>query len=381
MKKISILSIAIFWGITLFAQNNIEQVLLPQSFLLPTRESIKLNTFWYDTSGLPYKGLGNQANGNIPLPPQWYINGKPENAQSFSDGVLTVDPSLQSATYLAPLGIPAKNPVAISVSFADPNDIKKTITLVSNITIVEPGKNWYVTYTYSGAKNTSSKSGDETYQKKESVTGTASLLIKPDPADEAGFISIVSEQGAGTIINSSISGTLSQKNNYVSKDMAGNIDKKNVRTCTGTVSPGRGGIEFQYDPTQISGEQITFNAGFSFDLTGKDIWWKKDSNGKLKEIVNAVDEKQAEHFLLGSSNDIIHKIPNGFIIDYHSSKDTSYTSGRFKNHDITKEDYHFIIKKRYIKEKEKLPLEPLVNPKLPLLPLVGAKLPLEPLVK
>ena len=129
MKKLFIFSAGIILSITGVAQNNIQQVLLPESFLLPIGESIKLNTFSYDTSGLPYKGLGSLANGKMPLPPQWYINGAPENGQTFSDGVLTLDNSLESANYGAPLGIPAKNPVAISVSFQDPNDIKKAINL------------------------------------------------------------------------------------------------------------------------------------------------------------------------------------------------------------------------------------------------------------
>ncbi len=387
MKKLSVLSIAITLFTTSFAQNNIQQVLLPETFLLPTSESIKLNTFSFDTSGLPYKGLGSPANGKLPLPPQWYINGIPENAQKFSDGVLTLDNSMESATYVAPLGIPAKNPVAISVSFQDPNDLKKTITLVSNITIVEPGKNWYVTYTYSGGENKHSKppgaGGVETID-NTTKTGTVSMIIEPNPTDEKGYILINQQEGAGKTIDYMASGKLSENSSYVSKDMSGKIDEKIIRKHTGKVTPGEGGLDFEFDPTGKPGEQITLNAGLSFDLTGKDIFWNTNGGRPLKQvdIVN-IDEKTARNIGIGHSNDIIHKIPNGFRIDYHFLKDTSYTDAQGnKNNEVSKEDYHFIIKKRYIKEKEKekLPLEPLIDPKLPLLPLADdSKLPLAPL--
>jgi hypothetical protein len=63
------------------------------------------------------------------------INGNDLGHQDPNDGRLQVgiDGSL---SYEAPYHIPAKNPVAIAVSFISPKDNKTRITLISNITIV-----------------------------------------------------------------------------------------------------------------------------------------------------------------------------------------------------------------------------------------------------
>ena len=68
--------------------------------------------------------------------PHWMLNGR--NASSASnDGHLSPDLTFLTATYKAPAAVPAKNPVAVAVSFHPGDTAKGLVTLICNINIVD----------------------------------------------------------------------------------------------------------------------------------------------------------------------------------------------------------------------------------------------------
>jgi hypothetical protein len=68
----------------------------------------------------------------------WMVNGKPLNQQDATVGTLRAQAVIDRATYTAPHVVPAKNPVALSVTFSPPGG-KASITLVCNVTIRDQG--------------------------------------------------------------------------------------------------------------------------------------------------------------------------------------------------------------------------------------------------
>lgn len=68
----------------------------------------------------------------------WTLNGKTVDAQNAADGHLAPSEVQGQAVYTAPHAVPAKNPVAVAVSFR-PTPTGPALTLVANITVVDKG--------------------------------------------------------------------------------------------------------------------------------------------------------------------------------------------------------------------------------------------------
>ncbi|MBX6381273.1 MAG: hypothetical protein IRZ01_11430 [Thermoflavifilum aggregans] len=120
----------------LHAQTVNDYVLLPSSATLRPNQSLTLTIKKLDsTSGFPVKEATDIGLGDAKTP-HWMMNGN-STTLSGSEGTLNPDLSFLKATYTAPSKIPAKNPVAISVSFQPDDKSKTLVTLICNIKIVD----------------------------------------------------------------------------------------------------------------------------------------------------------------------------------------------------------------------------------------------------
>jgi hypothetical protein len=141
------------------AQNIGDFVLLPGSAsILPVDEQMKFIIQWYSGDGTPHEGVNAYSKGQLP---EWAINGQPWTNQNPANGKLSLKLTFEKATYAASSKIPPANPLVISVRFHASDTSKEMITLICNVTIVDPGNKWYVSFTYSGSNFNSDNSGTE----------------------------------------------------------------------------------------------------------------------------------------------------------------------------------------------------------------------------
>jgi len=134
--KTIIICIGIFNTMHLSAQTGYEYALVPSSATLNCGESITLVIKRIDTTTyLPTQLATEIGVGNVATP-VWMINGNSNNLTG-SEGTLQPDLTFIKATYTAPAKVPAKNPIAIAVSFQPSENSKTLLILVCNIKIVE----------------------------------------------------------------------------------------------------------------------------------------------------------------------------------------------------------------------------------------------------
>jgi hypothetical protein len=346
MKQFIIIIFLLGYAMTSSAQVANDYVLLPgATHLLPTGEHLKLIIQWHDIDGTPHEGISAFLKTQTP---EWFINGKPLTNQDAGEGNLSVDLTLENAVYTAPATIPKTNPVNISVRFHPTDTSKLIVTLVCNITVIDPGNKWYVAFTYTSFDTQSDISTNELHTNTTHTTANASMLIKGAPAEADGHTSINTDYD--TIVTYNNSGNWSQQTLDVSKDINGNIEEKTERNYNGSVTKDQRGIEFEYDPSPGGIKELAA-AGLSFSKIGKEQFWKRNDNNALVSTTETVNEPSGKDILLGSNKDVVKKTKDGFTIDGHVQQDTSYTDVTGVKHTAHATTiYHVIISRKASKK-------------------------------
>lgn len=303
-----------------YSQNVFSYVLLPgSSYILPVEEQMKFIIQWYSIDGNMHEGVNAYSKKQLP---EWTINGQSLSNQNPANGKLTVDLSIEKATYTAPSKIPSENPVVIAVRFYASDTSKEMIILICNVKIVDPGNRWYVAYTYSGTSFKSDKSATEERTDNSHITGSAAMLINGTAPDKNGQVTINTSEG-DSITSYSSSGQWTENILEISKDLTGAITEKTIRNHEGTVTKDKNGIEFEYDPSPGGMRGLT-GAGLNFSGSGADQFYVRNNKNNLVKKDES-DGTFTTAILLGHDNDILKKTKNGFTIDYVEKKDTSYT--------------------------------------------------------
>ncbi|MDE3213393.1 MAG: hypothetical protein KGM98_09170 [Bacteroidota bacterium] len=301
------------------AQNVNDYFLIPgSSFLLPEGESMHLYIHYFGPDGTMHEGVDSY---NKQLP-QWFLNGKPRNQSGPKSGKLSEDLSFEHATYTAPSQIPPGNPVTISVQFHPSDSSKTLVTLLCNVTIIQPAHNWYITFTYESTTESSDNSATQTEEYRSHKTGSASMVIRAESEDDDGQIRINTEDDS--VLLSKTSGTWQEDRVHISRNMLGAVQDKDIRHHTGKVTTQKAGFEFEYD-SDPNGERGLAGTGLDYDVQGTDRFFKMDNDNHLVETDEEVHEPYGTNILLGSSEDHLKKTRDGFQIDYSVSKDTTYT--------------------------------------------------------
>ncbi len=325
-----------------YGQSVNNYVLVPgASSFLPVDEQMKFAIQWYSDNGTPHEGVNAFSKNQLP---EWTINGQPWTSQNPANGKLAVDLTFEKATYTAPSKIPAINPVVIAVRFHASDSSNEMITLICNITIVDPGNKWYVSFTYAGNSFSSDKSASEERTSSNQITGSASMLINGTPPDKDGQVTINTSEG-DSIVSYSSSGQWTEKILEISRDLTGSITEKTIRNHEGTVTKDKNGIEFEYDPSP-GGIKGLAGAGLNYSGGGKDEFYSRDDNNQLVKKDEA-DGPFGTNILLGHDKDILKKTSNGFTIDYVEKKDTSYTDVLGTVHKaVSNIEYHVTISRK-----------------------------------
>jgi hypothetical protein len=303
--------------------------LLPgAAHLLPVGQSMRLAIQWWGLEGQPHEGAKLLLSGKMP---EWMVNGKSLNSQDPAEGNLSADLSFERAIYTAPTRVPPVNPVAVSVRFPVSETNPAVVTLLCNVTIVDPGDKWYVSFTYSDSDFRSDVSSLEEHRIVSYKTGSAAMLIKGNPPGADGHVSINTE--SDTIVSYSSWGHLSERLIDITKDLTGAVEEKTIRNHTGEVGKDRSGFEFEYDPSP-GGVKGLAGAGLSFNKTGLDQFWKRNDLNRLVETKETVNELNGANILLGNSADVLKKTPDGFVIDFTDKKDESSTDSSGMRHEV-----------------------------------------------
>lgn len=326
---------------TIYAQSVNDYNLLPgPEIILPIGESADFKIYWSNVIGTPNFGTKTQFS-NV-TPPAWTLNGKLSGLPASSEGRLVRDLTFTKAAYYAPDKVPKINPVTIAVKFKANDSSKEEVTLVCNVKIVDPGQNWFFAYICSKSSKETIRSSFRDFTKTTKAIGSASMLIDASPPQD-GYVIINTEQG-DKVISSRVNGIYNFYQSDVEKAPNGNLQEKTLRNYAGTPVKSQG-LLFEYDPSLKGFKGGIQGAGISFDVTGTDEFWKEDVNlYKLKKTINKVSEKYYDGILLGSNDENIKKIKNGFSMDFSQSKDSSYTDILEAKHTIiSKEQYHAVL--------------------------------------
>lgn len=145
----SFLLATVLFASALYAQDDGGFILYPghRSTLAPG-DKISLSVQYIKTDGTPV----NVSSDEIV---SWNINGHALNALAPTDGDLSPDLTLTKAVYTAPVAVPEKNPVAVSVTLTSKSG-KGVMILVCNVTVLK------VKYTITmDAENTLAESGED----------------------------------------------------------------------------------------------------------------------------------------------------------------------------------------------------------------------------
>ena len=134
MKKITILAGFILIMLRVQAQSAQDYTLSAGSNLtLPIGGSVSLNILKFTKAGdpAPANDIGIGATN-----PVWLLNGQTGGTNS-GEGELHTDLTFLKSTYTAPMQVPVRNPVAVSVTFHPNDGSNSVVTLVCNITVVD----------------------------------------------------------------------------------------------------------------------------------------------------------------------------------------------------------------------------------------------------
>ena len=324
-----------------FAQNITNYYLLPNDITLPVGEKMDLNIYWIDS-------IGNIHTGSNAIlkeaPPVWTINGQPSTATNTSEGSIHSGLSMTGGVYTAPGKVPPINPVTAAVKIRANDSTKEEVTLVCNIKIVDPGQNWFFAYTCLKTSEETIKSTFQDFTKQIKAIGSASMLVDAPPPEKNGYVIINTEQESDHAINPRVNGFYNFHEDDIRKAPNGNTEERTLRNYAGTPAHTQG-LLFEYDPSLKGFKGGIQGAGISFDVTGNDEFWKPDTyTNKLKKTIEKTSEKAYDGIGLGSNNDNVKKIKNGFSIDFSQSKDSSYTDIEGAKHTINSmEQYHAVL--------------------------------------
>ncbi|WP_462231330.1 hypothetical protein [Mucilaginibacter sp.] len=306
----------------IFAQNVSNYNLLPGSkIILPVGAATTFKIYWNGNNGEMITGTATEFILKI-LPPLWTLNGKQSNAPANAEGHLSSDMSFMRATYTAPDKVPKINPVTVAVKFKANDSSKEEVTLLCNVEIVDPGKNWYFRYSCTQSSEETWKSTNEDHTKRSSGSGSGTMIVDAPP-EQNGYVIINTEQG-DPVINSTVSGTYTYYESDITTGPNNEVDEKTIRKYSGTPKKGQG-LLFEYNSKDKGDQGGIQDAGIGFNITGTDEIWNHDANGKLRKVTNPADEKGSASIGLGHKEDKVTKIKNGFTIEYSQSKDSSNT--------------------------------------------------------
>ena len=316
------------------AQDVTKYYLLPDMAVLPIGNKVDLQIVWENKDYQGHEGSNAITKGSLPV---WTINGQPPTVANRDEGSIFSGLSETDGVYTAPDKVPPINPVTIAVKFRANDSTTQEVTLLCKVAILDPGKNWYFSYTYTKSTSDKTKSQNEEFSKQTNLAANSSMIIDAAPPYEGSVLINTSE--GDSIVAYAAGGSYSEDIKDVSYEANRSIAEKTVRHYTGQPSKRRSGLEFQYDPTEGGGIQ---GAGLTFDITGTDKFWKpgNDFPGQLKETTNPVDDKNARDIILGHSKDVVKKIKDGFTIDYNQTRDTTYTDFKGMHTIKTMEQYH-----------------------------------------
>jgi len=324
------------------AQSAIDYILIPgASCMLPVDAQMKLDVDWYGADGTLHEGVNAFSARQLP---EWSINGRPATLQDPSAGLLSVDLTLDRATYTAPPGIPKTNPVTIAVKFHSSDTSTEVVTLVCQVRIVDPGNRWYVSFTYKSSSAEADRSATSLRTSNSRIWGSASMLILAAPPDPGGQVTINTSEG-DSIMSYSSAGQWAESIREISKDLSGTVIEKTIRDHEGTVSTDQNGIEFEYDPAP-GGIRGLAGAGLGFSGGGKELFYSLDDQNRLA-LKDENDGPFGTHILLGHGRDVLKKTTDGFTIDYREQQDTSYTDALGHLHTARGEvTYHVTISRK-----------------------------------
>ena len=317
------------------AQDISNYFLAPTGLILPVGEKIDIKIRWEDHtfSDKFHEGTAAILSGLLPA---WSIVSKPNTVANKDEGSIATPLSMMDAVYTAPEKIPSVNPVTVAVKFKANDTSKQEVTLLCTIKIVDPGQNWFFSYSYLQSAFDKTVSQSEEHYDEVNVNANSSMIISAAPPDK-GYVLINTGEG-DSILDYASGGSYSEDVKDVSYEVNRTVAEKMVRHCTGQPSKRRSGLEFSYNPSDGGGIQ---GAGLTFDITGTDKFWVPgDAPGQLKETTESIDDKNARSILLGHSKDVVKKIKNGFSIDYRQSKDTTYTDFKGTHTIKMTEQYH-----------------------------------------
>ncbi len=338
-RAASLLFLASLLGAAAGAQDANDYVLVPgSSQLLPQGESLSLAIQWIGLDGTPHAGVYGGVNSRVP---EWTVNGKPLDRQDPAEGRLTVDLSLERATYRAPGGLPPVNPVTVAVRFQSSDTSRSLVILVCEIQVVQPANQWYVTFSFHGSQLSEDRSATEEHHYQRREAGSGSLLIRGAPPERDGSVSLNTEYDS--IVASRASGSWAERIEDVTRDLNGAIEEKTIRNHRGNAHPQPNGIAFSYDPSP-GGIRGLAGAGLGFDKRGQDQFFTRDDHNQWVETDETVEEPEGHRVLLGRSADQVTRTRNGFQIDFRQTRDTTYTDERGMRHEEHSElEYHVTI--------------------------------------
>ncbi len=174
MKRITILAGLILIMLGAQAQSAQDYSLSAGSNLtLPIGGSATLNILKFSAAGdpAPANDLGLGATN-----PVWMLNGQTGGTNS-GEGELHTDLTFLKSTYTAPMQVPARNPVAVSVTFHPSDGSNSVVTLVCNITIVDAAYKVTLNGELTGPKGLHFLLSGVSYTNLKSFAdGTASLM-------------------------------------------------------------------------------------------------------------------------------------------------------------------------------------------------------------
>jgi hypothetical protein len=178
MKRTIAFSLACCLLTSLKAQTVNNYFMAPSSSLtLNVNQTATLKIGYIDANGdiAPQEKL----DVGIEQTPHWMLNGRDVSSAS-NDGHLSPDLTFLTATYQAPPTVPAKNPVAVAVSFHPGDTAKGLVTLICNIKIVSAKYKVVLDGEITGPKGLHFNLHGESYRNLEAFADGTSALVSYD---------------------------------------------------------------------------------------------------------------------------------------------------------------------------------------------------------
>ncbi|MEO6916270.1 MAG: hypothetical protein ABI151_12000 [Chitinophagaceae bacterium] len=196
MKRVLLIHLFLFSSILLIAQGNYGDVFYPgYSKTIAPGKKFELNLEYVNVQGA-------MADVTALEVLKWTINGHEANSQNPSEGSLSVNLSLNKATYTAPAIATSRNPVANAVTVRAPGETKEAITLICNVTILDAQYRLTVTFEANGSEGLQYKYKGESYANLKMQADGSYMLA---PADKTQNMDLNIAKAALTQCSTSIS--------------------------------------------------------------------------------------------------------------------------------------------------------------------------------